>query len=264
MLEYINQLPWWGILLLVVLWVVKIYMAIHAFQRRRIFWGILILFFELSAIFYFIMYMRPEILQQREMANKDVGPKVNKTTPAQEIETLKLKLENADTVANRQYLAHAYMKNKDFALAVKYYQASLVSFYKDDVSMNMDLARAYFFNQEYDKAKEQLRLIKEIDPSFKSDEHPYMLALTLEKLNEKSEAVAVYESFTKHFPGEEPRFRYGLLLKELGSNDKSLEIFNDIIERTHEYPLQYKKVNHKWIEAARKMITDADLEKKHA
>lgn len=249
-----------GILLIASL-VLQIFMIIDAVKKRRIIWvifigiGIFMGSLGISALFYLFMYYLPERRMRKEFA-MDMQNKQMKEPKEDPIIQLRKNLEHTDTIANKQKLAHSLMKRKQYAEAVGLYERCLVSFYKDEPDMILDLARAYYYNGQYDKCRDRLLEIKHNAPKYKNDQVPFMLAICYEKMNEKENAVKVYETFSSNFPGEEPSYRYGMLLTDLGLSEKAIQIFTEITARAKEYPLHYRTINKQWIDGAQKKLKE--------
>jgi hypothetical protein len=53
------------------------------------------------------------------------------------------------------------------------------------------------------------------------------------------------------YPGEEGRWRYGLLLRRLGRSDDAKAVFQRMLRNAERQPQHYREAQHDWLKLAR-------------
>lgn len=233
---------------------VQVYLAVHASRRGRTFWIYAIFIFPVvGCVVYALTYVLPEMRSAPSV--KETGEKIARTiNPTRQLIKLQKELEFSDTVINRQALADEYMKIGDYKNAVKLYESCLEGVYQDDEDMIMDLAKAYHYNGDHEKAKELLLKIKKDNPSFRNMRTLLLLAITYEKLGDTAAALKEYEGIINSFPGEEARCRYALLLKRSGNIALAKNTFERIISDAKSSPRYYHRDQKQWINIAKENL----------
>ena len=79
-------------------------------------------------------------------------------------------------------------------------------------------------------------------------------ARVLEALGENDAALEHYRTLAISYPGEEARFRYGVLLKARGSFADARGVFRDMLVRAKNAPRYYKRKEGDWLEAAKREL----------
>lgn len=239
-----------------ILLLIEIYCATHAAKRGRQQWIYIILFFPLvGCIVYTVTYMLPEM--RVEGAVVSTGKKIAKSiNPTRDLIRLKKQLEFTDTIANRQALANEYMTLGGYEDAAVLYESCLEGPYEDDPDMIIDLANAFYLNESYEEARDQLLKVKKSHPDFRNKDAFLLLAKTYEQLNDLDQALDEYEWLSNIHPGEEARCRYALLLKRVGKSSEANKVFNEIIFGASRSPGYYRKSQKKWLAIARQQLSE--------
>jgi hypothetical protein len=233
---------------------VQVLCGIHAVRTGRERWLFVIIFFSLAGcLIYFFIEMLPDLRHQPVALN--TGSNLLKLLdPGRNLRYLKDKLSRADTISNRKALADGYVRAGFFKEAVGLYQTCLQGTYADDPGIMEGLSLAYFFQKDYENAKKSLLHLKEKLGEKTPNEFKLLLARTYEGSNEQELALSEYNNLLRLHSGEEGRYRYALLLKKSGNNQKAIELFKSIIAETRLQPKFYRRAQRKWVNLAKKEL----------
>ncbi len=242
-------MPLLGILSLLI----QVCFAVHAVKtgRDRMWLFIIILFPGVGCMVYFFVELLPE-LRQSPQARRAGSEIVRRVAPERELRRLKDQLEVSDSITNRKALAEGYIHAGRFDEAIPLYKSCLQGMYVDDPEIWEGLCCAHFFKGNFGEAKRHLYKLKEIKSS---PEFDLLLARSLEESGEIKEALSAYADVVPHFPGEEARCRYALLLKKLGRTEEADNIFSQIIKEVRLSPKFHRKTQKKWVAIAKKEVS---------
>lgn len=81
-----------------------------------------------------------------------------------------------------------------------------------------------------------------------------MYARALEALGRDGEAADEYRALVTHYPGEEARCRYALLLERGGNRCAAAALFAEILKRHRRAPRHYRQAQAEWVETARNRV----------
>jgi len=157
----------------------------------------------------------------------------------------------SDSIENRLILANECMKKALFEEAQKLFESSLKGVHKYDPDIMYGLAQSEFELGNYEKSKIILDEIIKENPEYKNADAHLLYAKTAEGLKDFELASHEYEALIKYYPGSEASFRYAILLKQTGDNEKSRKLMNDIIMLANSASKQYINRNKKWITLAK-------------
>ncbi|WP_313914747.1 tetratricopeptide repeat protein [Tahibacter sp.] len=163
-------------------------------------------------------------------------------------------LDVADTVDNRRRLAEESLRLGDYANAAELYQSVLKGIYATDPAFLLGLARSQAGLQQYAAARDTLDTLIRANPQFRSDDGHFLYARCLEELGEHQRALDEYEVLASSYPGEEPRLRYGLLLKQLQRPGEARRVFEDMLKRARAAPKYYRRKEQAFLDAAQREL----------
>lgn len=163
-------------------------------------------------------------------------------------------LDVADTVDNRRRLAEESLRLGDYANAAELYQSVLKGIYATDPAFLLGLAQSQAGLQQYAAARDTLDALIKANPQFRSDDGHFLYARCLEELGEHQRALDEYEVLASSYPGEEPRLRYGLLLKQLQRPGEARRVFEDMLKRARAAPKYYRRKEQAFLDAAQREL----------
>ena len=239
---------------------IQVVFAVHVIKTGRSFWWLwlIILMPGIGCLVYFIVEVLPDL--HRSPTIRRVGSDiVTVVDPGRNLRKLQEELEISDTFKNRQMLARGYMKAGSVDEAIEMYKSCLTGIFKDDPSVMLELAFAYFLEQAYPEAKQMLDQLIQSHPEFRPPERRLLYARTLEQSGETDRALEEYAGLVRISSGEETRCRYALLLDQNGDKEKAQEIFREIIRRAKRSPRYYRRAQREWVNIAKQNVVRSDL-----
>ncbi len=231
---------------------VQVYFAVHAYNTGRQNWiYIIIIFPVIGSLVYFLAEFLPDFVRSHsgKQAAKNFWGIVD---PGRELRFLRDQLERADSVKNRKALAEGYINAGFLEEAISLYQSCMEGMYADDPSIQEGLCLAYFLKGDFNRAKENLFKLKEIQGGNMSAEFDLLLIRTYEESGDTDKALKEYPALTGKYSGEEARCRYALLLKKTGTSEEANTLFNEVLKNARLSPKYYKRTQKKWIDIAKK------------
>lgn len=237
---------------------IQVFFAMHAIKTGRNSWLFIILFFPFvgSMIYLFSEYL-PEMKRGRTIGGT-ADTIANTLVPTRRLKHLQDTLAFSDTVANRQQLAHEYVKLGAYEEAIPLYKSCLEGVYENEPDIKMDIARAHFKRGAYDDALDWLIRIEEENPDFEKQEHMKLIAESYRKLDEHAEAREAYEDLVRFHPNEENTCQYGIFLREIGDMEKAKETFNEVLVGYKHAPSFVKRKNKKWYGLAKQNLFEME------
>ena len=236
-------LPNWYHLAWPVSLLLQIILVVHVIKTGRPYWWIwLILFFPfVGAGAYLLIEIAPDFSR---FSVHNLQWKLK--TPGQRIAALKEAIEESDTFANRTALAEEYYRQKRYDEAAQLLKACLTGPYQNDAYALMDLAECYFASGKYTAAKEVLGRV-DISQVWELENRKTLLAArTLEALGSKRPAGELYQTIYESYPGEEPRYRYAVLLIELGKKDQARALLQGVLNKYRKAGPRWRKEQKMW------------------
>lgn len=217
-------------------------------------WLILIGSFLGSAV-YILTQVLPD-LRNDPASRRLVRNVADKIDPERQRRRIAQQLDVADTVENRRKLAEECLRLGDHANAAELYQSVLKGIYATDPGFMLGLAQAQAGLHQYAAARDTLDALIKANPDFRSGDGHFLYARCLEELGEHARALEEYQALSTSFPGEEPRLRYGLLLKQCGREAEARHVFEDMLKRARVQPKYYRRKEKEFLDAAQKELAD--------
>jgi hypothetical protein len=237
--------------------IVQVFFAIHAARTRRYGWIFIILFFPFvgSLIYLFSEYL-PDM--QNNVSCRNAGTRIKKVlAPNGKIRELEKQLQITDSLQNRENLARAYADAGRYQDGIDLLEPSLQGRNSNDPHLLGDLCHFHFSMENYEKTRDYLARLTEVEGGRLSDKLNLLKARTHEGLKEYDAALAVYKVLAETFHGEEARCRYALLLKELGKQEEARNLFETIKTNCRLSTNFYKKMQKKWADIAKVELQSA-------
>jgi hypothetical protein len=229
--------------------------AVHVVRSgRQLYWiWILLIGSYLGVLVYVIAAVIPDLRndpRSRQAARKIV----NTIDPERQRRSIQQRLEIADTVDNRRVLAEESMKLGDYANAADLYRSVLKGVYANDAAFLLALAQAQAGQNDFAGARATLDALYAAHPGYRSSDAELLRARALEALGDHGAALERYSTLATSYPGEEARFRYGALLKQLGRFSDARSVFAEMLKRARHAPRYYRKKEKDWLDSAKREL----------
>ncbi|GMQ92093.1 MAG: tetratricopeptide repeat protein [Gammaproteobacteria bacterium] len=244
-------MPILGILIIVL----QVIFIVHAIRHGHgIMWVFIILLFPLIGILVYLF-----VIFIPEMRNSHVttraASKIKKTLdPKGALRQHTQNLEVTDTVENKLRLAEELLSQGMQDDAVHMYEQCRSGIFKDDPSVLLGLARAYFATEQYQKVVDTLDHLIASNPNYKSQDGHLLYARAKESLGDTATAIEEYEALCAYYSGAEAKCRYAQLLKQQGDHERAEKFFREIINTAERSSRHHRKQQEKWIAIARREI----------
>jgi hypothetical protein len=237
--------------LLVLEVLLQIICAVHAVRTGRGNWLFVILAFPvIGPAVYFFSEILPDIRYGR-LGKRTTENILNTFRPTRGLKKSAKALEISDNVENRLKLADECFASGLYDDAIQYYESTLNGIYENNPYIMLKLARTYFYQDNFSRARQILDDLITKNPDFKSPEGHLLYARCLEGLGEFDKALEEYAVLANYYSGYEAKCRYALLLKKQGEVEKARQLFQEIIDRTEQLPRHLRKPHRDWIDIAR-------------
>ncbi len=165
----------------------------HVYKsRNETYWYFVIFFVPVIGS---LVYLFMHILNGSNLRNLSDSVE-NVLNPAKKIKELEKKLSFSETYQNLIDLADAHRENKDFAIAVPYYEKALNGNYKNNPHTINRAMKCYFELKNYDKVITYASKI-DLDKSFRSS--IYIYAISLEQCGNLEEAEEQFKKIDKRY-----------------------------------------------------------------
>ncbi len=229
--------------------------AVHVVRTgREQYWlWILLIGSYLGVIVYVIAVLIPE-LRNDPRGRATARQVLHKIDPERQRRHIQQRLDVADTIENRRALAEESMRLGDYANAAELYASMLKGMYANDAAFMLGLARAQAGADDFPSARVTLDKLYAAHPDFRSNDADLLHARLLESLGERDAALERYRALSTSYPGEEARFRYGAMLKQIGRYSDARAVFGDMLKRAKNAPRYYRKKEKDWLASAQREL----------
>lgn len=241
--------------LLIVSVLLQFVCLVHMARTGRPYWWIWVIMIGsyLGVAVYFFTQILPD-LRNDPASRRLVRSVRDRIDPEHQRRHIADQLVIADTVDNRRRLAAESLRLGDYANAAELYQSVLKGLYATDPAFLLGLAQAQAGLEQYAAARDTLDTLIRENPDFRSDDGHFLYARCLEALGEHARALEEYEVLARSYPGEEPRLRYGQLLRTLQREADARRVFEDMLKRANVAPKYYRRKEQAHLDAARQEL----------
>jgi len=180
---------------------------------------------------------------------------VNAADPGRSYREKKRQVELTGSLDSKRALAEESIKRGLVAEAIELYESAMQGpIGGTDPALLKGLARARMLAGDGAVSEDLFLRLKQLDPAaFDADaELDFARALALQGKND--EAVRQYEMVAARYPGEEARLRFGLLLEEMGQQERAQALFREILESVKGAPSYYRSRQREWARLARQHL----------
>lgn len=234
----------------------QVFFAVHAIRtgRDRLWLWIIILFPGIGSLVYFFAEYLGDLQGNYKFRKMKTGV-VQALNPAGRLRELEQQAELTPSVKNKKLLAEEYVNRGMFRKAIDLFHECMADVGTEDPFLVKGLSLAHFFQGDYEAAMEQLEKLQSLEGTPNDHEFDLLYTRCLEELGRNREALDAYGRIVNHYPGEEARCRFALLLKRTGNPDEANRHFDEILRNVRLSPGFYKKAQKKWANIAKKEKT---------
>ncbi|MBI9074034.1 MAG: hypothetical protein JEZ02_01400 [Desulfatibacillum sp.] len=235
---------------------VQVTFAIHAIKNGKDrYWIFIIMCFPLlGCLVYFLVEMLPDMHHSR--AAKDIGQAVIKTVdPSRDLRQAREKFEFTPTFNNSKALGDELVKSGLHEEAIQTYRSCLCGPHLKEPYCLFALAQSYFATEKFLEALDCLETLGDTRPDYKPAEAHLLYCRALELSGNENKALNEYETLSRHYPGEEARCRYALLLKKNGHVHQARDVFQRVLVEAKMAPKYYRSSQKDWISMARQNLS---------
>jgi hypothetical protein len=203
------------------------------------------------------MYLMTELLPRARAhpatrkAAADLGRAVN---PDKDVRAARAALDEMDSAENRKQLADALVEQGRHDEAREIYEGALTGAHEDDQALTMGLVRALFGLEDYAGVRARLDRLRKAWPDFQSPEAHMFYARALDSMGEMDRALVEYEALAGYYPGEEARYRYGMLLLRMGRVEEAEAQFQIVVQSVETGSRIYRKDQQVWYDMAKQQL----------
>jgi hypothetical protein len=241
-------MPFLGVLVLLI----QVGFAVHAIRNgRELYWVVIIIMFPMiGCLVYFFVAVYPTLGIERHARKLSDGI-------AKAIDPSRAMRARIDDVAacgslnNKMLLAEECLNRGFYDDAIKLCAGCMEGAYATDPLLMMRLAHAQFCKGDAVAARENFERLLELQPAYKAGAARLLYARTLESLRENDLALAQYERLAREFAGEEARYRYARLLKQVGQEVEANKVCQEILLNARRAPGYYRREQRTWIDLAK-------------
>lgn len=259
--EFVDPTPWlpwwpysaWSLSLWPVI-ILQLGCILHVVFTGRPYWwiGFLIVGPVVGALAYIVVEMRPwfERLDWRSSLWKLRGRKAR-------MRICEAALAESPTVGHRISLAEELCSQGMLAQACDVLAAGLTGAFRDDPTLLLLLVDVHLKRGQISEAEQYLDRCRE--PFLHDQEKRVSLyrGRTLALQGRFSEAEPIFQSLVKTRRSEECRYYFAEALVRAGRMDQADEILADILRRYRGGTAVYRRLEHRWFVAARRLQTAA-------
>lgn len=228
--------------------IIQVAFVLHIVKtNRNTTWIWLVIILPLAgAIAYFIMEILPGLMSSRagRSSKRKIGSLIN---PDKDMKSAAKNYSIVDTVENSVTLANELIDRKMFKEAKELYQKCLKGIHKDEPDLLVGLSRCEFGLNNFNQSKSILDEVIEKNPDYKNQEAHLLYARILQELDELELALHEYEVLDNYYLGVEASYRYAMLLKKSGKQEKFETCLEKIIESSKISGKHFNAVNKEWL-----------------
>ena len=230
--------------------IIQFSFAFHAVKTGRgAMWVTLIIVFPVvGCLAYYFVEIFPQSREHRAARRhiRDIAKALN---PDGELQRRAEDLGISDTIENRTRLADECLERGMFDEAIRLYEACLEGPYANDAGILFGCARARFYNGDVKRAGEILAKLQQSHPKYHADDVLLLRARVFEAERDLDRALASYEALRNRYVGFEAKYRYAVLLDQVGRQQEAQGLYNFIAMNARRSSLESEQ---QWVKLAAK------------
>ena len=234
---------------------IQVALVVHVFKTgRNTYWVWAIAMLPLvGSIAYIIVEILPGLMRSRG-ARRAVANVHRTIDPGRDLRKAERQLRMTDSIDTRRKLAEHLLEAGRYDEAIEGFRGALVGLYQHDPILMLGLARAQFGKGRAGDARQTLDELIARNPEFKSPEGHLLYARALEEEGDKDKALREYETLSKYFSGAEAKYRYAVLLKQMGRQPQARGMLEQLLGDAELASDFYRRQQKEWLEKARREL----------
>ncbi|MDB5251765.1 MAG: hypothetical protein JWP27_934 [Flaviaesturariibacter sp.] len=196
-----------------------------------------------------LIYLFSEVLTDRGLrgAGSGLGSLLN---PGGSVRRLEKQVAFSDTFQNRIALADACLESGDTARAVALYESILTGLFAENEYVIGQLVQAYARQERYEDILPLARKIAGLLSFTRSKAH-LCYAIALGKCGHTEAAEAEFAQMNGRYGSFEPRYQYGVFLRETGRTDEAAAQFRSLVDEFKYLGGRERHLNRPWYARAK-------------
>lgn len=226
--------------------------AVHVVRSGRpLYWIWLLLIGSYLAVAVYILVAVIPDMRHDPRGRQVTSKALQAIDPKRRRRELQRKLDIANTVENRRRLAEESLQVGDYVNAQELYQSLLSGMYETDPNFMLGLAQSQAGNNDFVAARGTLERLIAANPTFRSPDGHLLYARCLEEVGETDKALEEYHVLADSYPGEEGRYRYARLLRQVQRAEEARDVLQSQLRRAKAMPGYYRRKEQAWLKAAK-------------
>lgn len=233
----------------------QVALVVHVFKTgRNTYWVWAIAMLPLvGSLAYVIVEILPDLMGSRT-TRRAVSTLHKTIDPSRDLRKAERELRLTDSIDARRRFADQLLDAGRYEEAIEHYRSALVGLYEHDPQLLLGLARAQFAKGEASAARGTLDELIAENPEFKSPEGHLLYARALEQEGNKARALTEYQTLAKYYPGAEAKYRYAVLLKQLGKNVEARGVIEQMLNDAELATSFFRRNEKEWLDKARREL----------
>jgi hypothetical protein len=125
-------------------------------------------------------------------------------------------------------LADAYLESGMTDKAIDLYESSLTGAFEENEYVHMQLIKAYFKTNQFEKVVSIAKKISQL-PTFPRSRPHMLYAMALEQTGKMQEAEKEFRKMQSRFSFYEPRYEYGLFLLRANRKQEAKDLYESML-----------------------------------
>lgn len=215
---------------------IAIAVIVHALRTNRpYYWFFIVMAFPmLGALVYLIVEILPGSRQERQIMRMG-HDLVKAVVPDRELKRRAAELAINASIDNKLKLADECAERGMFDEAIELYESAREGQYVHEPALLYGLARARFFNGDYQAARALLGELQSHAPTYYADEVALLSARAAAKAGDRTAALAEIERLLGRFAGLEARYRYAEILFDDGQTGEARRQLERVVDHARRF-----------------------------
>lgn len=234
--------------------VVAMFFAMHAVRTGQDRYWLMVLFAfpGVGSLVYALMVWLPELRYTRQGRTLVRGVR-RALDPTRELREAQDAFEDTATTDNRLRLADALIAAGRASEAVPQYQAALHGIHRNDLDIQVRLARAYLEAGHATHARELLDEVIRTRPDYRSQDGHVTYARAVAAEGDRAKAREEFETLIGYASGFEAHVRYVQVLQEWGEHVKALGVCEQALTRAKRMPAYARRLHKPELDRLRQL-----------